>query len=259
LPAALKTRVEGGGKQTLKAQAALRALLLQGELPPGERLSEEAMVERVGVSRTPVRLALVRLEEEGMLEALPSGGFTVRAFTERDVLAAIEIRGTLEGLAARFAAERRPSAREMEPLRASLAELEAVLRDSTPFPLGELAAYATLNDHFHALVANLAGSRALSRQLERAAALPFASSSGLVLAQSKVSDVQTYLVVAQDQHQGIVDAIERHEGGRAESLMREHARLSTRNLARILRDPEALVLVPGSALIVRDGAVPGGG
>ena len=57
-------------------------------------------------------MALVRLEEEGLLEAIPSGGFMVKAFTERDILDSIELRGTLEGLAARFAAERGVSARE---------------------------------------------------------------------------------------------------------------------------------------------------
>ena len=51
-------------------------------------------------------MALVRLEEEGLLEAIPSGGFMVKAFSERDILDSIELRGTLEGLAARFAAER---------------------------------------------------------------------------------------------------------------------------------------------------------
>jgi len=72
--------------QTLKAQVALRALVLEGELSPGERVSELQMVERLGVSRTPVRSALVRLQEEGLLEAIPSGGFSVKAFTEREVL-----------------------------------------------------------------------------------------------------------------------------------------------------------------------------
>jgi len=90
--------------QTLKALLDLRELVLRGELRPGERVSELQMVERLGVSRTPVRTALVRLQDEGLLEAIPSGGFAVKAFTEREVLEAIEIRGTLEGLAARLAA-----------------------------------------------------------------------------------------------------------------------------------------------------------
>src|ERR1700684_2994819 len=92
--------------QTVRAQLALRDLILSGRLRPGERISELQAVETTGVSRTPVRMALVRLEEEGLLEAIPSGGFMVKAFTERDIYDAIEVRGALEGLAARLAAER---------------------------------------------------------------------------------------------------------------------------------------------------------
>ncbi len=72
--------------QTVRAQLALRDLILSGGLRPGERISELGAVETTGVSRTPVRMALVRLEEEGLLEAIPSGGFMVKAFTERDIL-----------------------------------------------------------------------------------------------------------------------------------------------------------------------------
>ena len=97
--------------QTVRAQLALRDLILSGRLRPSERISELQAVETTGVSRTPVRMALVRLEEEGLLEAIPSGGFMVKAFTERDILDSIELRGALEGLAARFAAERGVSAR----------------------------------------------------------------------------------------------------------------------------------------------------
>ena len=96
----------------MRAQLALRDQILTGGLRPGERISELQAVETTGASRTPVRMALVRLEEEGLLEAIPSGGFMVKAFSERDILNSIEVRGTLEGLAARFAAERGTSARE---------------------------------------------------------------------------------------------------------------------------------------------------
>src|SRR5215475_3220948 len=92
--------------QTIKAQLALRELILSGDLKPGDRISELAIVERLGVSRTPIRMALVRLEEEGLLELIPSGGFSVKAFSERDIYDAIEVRGTLEGLAARLCEER---------------------------------------------------------------------------------------------------------------------------------------------------------
>ena len=77
-----------------------------GELPGGARIAELTLVEKLGVSRTPIRAALMRLEQEGLLHRLPGGGYAVRTFSETDVADAIELRGTMEGLAARLAAER---------------------------------------------------------------------------------------------------------------------------------------------------------
>ena len=130
--------------QTVRAQLALRDMILSGRLRPGERISELQAVEITGVSRTPVRLALVRLEDEGLLQAIPSGGFMVKAFTERDILDSIELRGTLEGLAARFAAERGASARSLEPLKECLADLDQLVRQDRVSEEA-FSAYVTLN------------------------------------------------------------------------------------------------------------------
>ena len=92
--------------QSGRAMLELRKSLLRGEFHPGERLSELPLVARLGVSRTPIRLALERLAHEGLLETLPSGGFQVRQFNLADIWDAIEMRGVLEGTAARMAAER---------------------------------------------------------------------------------------------------------------------------------------------------------
>ena len=92
--------------QSVKAQLRLREMILAGELPSGSRIAELTLVDKLGVSRTPIRTALMKLEQEGLLESLNNGGYAVRTFTERDVSDAIELRGTLEGLAARLAAER---------------------------------------------------------------------------------------------------------------------------------------------------------
>ena len=78
--------VERVRTQTAKATQTLRGLILNGDLAPGERLSEADMVERLGVSRTPARMAMIRLQEEGLLEEIPSsGGFCVRGYTEDEV------------------------------------------------------------------------------------------------------------------------------------------------------------------------------
>jgi GntR family transcriptional regulator of vanillate catabolism len=236
--------------QTVKAQLALRDLILTGALSPGERVSELQMVDRLGVSRTPVRMALVRLEEEGLLEAIPSGGFAVRAFSEREVFEAIEIRGTLEGLAARLAAERGASRTDLQTASAYLDAIDEVVRREA-FDVEGISRYVELNAQFHAFLIDLAGSQALARQLERASALPFASPSAFVEAQSNAPEAHHILTVAQDQHRCVLNAIERRESGRAEAIMREHARLAHRNLELALSNQRILDLVPGATLIRR--------
>jgi len=122
---------EESSSQAVKAQQRLRELILTGELAAGARIAELALVELLGVSRTPIRAALMRLEQEGLLEGLPSGGYAVRTFSEREVADAIELRGTLEGLAARLAAERGVPARALAQARACLDEIDRVLLDAS--------------------------------------------------------------------------------------------------------------------------------
>jgi GntR family transcriptional regulator, vanillate catabolism transcriptional regulator len=240
--------LDRSGSQTVRAQLAIRDLVLKGALRPGERISELIMVGRIGVSRTPVRAALLRLAEEGLLEPIRSGGFAVKAFSHRDVMEAIDIRGVLEGLAARLAAERGATPAAMAPLRRCLAELDEVV-GQTGASVETFSDYVALNARFHSLLVGLADSRPLERQIERAITLPFASPSAFVMAQSTMPEARVILTIAQDHHRCVLDAVEHREGARAESLMREHSRLASRNLALALKNQSTMDLVPGAALI----------
>lgn len=241
---------EKGQSQTLKAQLALRELILEGALAPGERIAELAMVDRLGLSRTPLRAALIRLEQEGLLEEIPSGGYSVRAFSETDIFDAIEIRGTLEGLAARLAAERGVSSPQLADLKDCVAALEEVVESE--MSAEDFARYVPLNEQFHALLVDLAQSAPLRREIERATSLPFASPSGFVEAQAVLPESRRILIIAQEHHRLVVDAIQNREGARAEALMREHARLAHRNLQLALRSGFR-AKVPGAALIRKRG------
>lgn len=240
--------MDAPSSQNVSALLKLRELILSGELKAGERLSELALVERLGVSRTPIRTAMMRLEQEGLAHAIPTGGFAVSAFSERDIHAAIEIRGTLEGLAARLATERRLPERDLAPLKDCLAALDALVFDEG-VTAQNFSRYVELNGRFHQIVVDLAGSAVLSRQIARAVALPFASASAFVTLQASLPEARVLFTVAQDNHRCIVRAIEDGEGERAEFLMREHARLARRNLELALRNHQTRDLVPGSSLI----------
>ncbi|WP_115552716.1 GntR family transcriptional regulator [Xanthomonas arboricola] len=243
------TPFHSSAAQTTRALLSLRELILDGTLPSGARLSELAVVQRLGMSRTPVRAALQRLCEEGLARALPGGGYAVQAFSERDVHDAIELRGTLEGLAARMAAERGVSHAQLAQAHALLAEIDAIV--GTPPQAIDFAAYVQANALFHALLVAMAGSDVLGRELTRVLQLPFASPNSLVMAQTSAADAHVILTLAQDQHREVVAAIEQRHGSRAEALMREHARLAHRNLRHILQTPAAIAQVRGGALIGR--------
>ena len=111
--------------------------------------------------------------------------------------------------------------------------------------------YVLHNGRFHDLLAEMAGSDMVRRQLERAKTLPFASPNGFVLARSTGPDARDALVVAQAQHRALLEAITQREGARAESLMREHARIAHANLRAALADHRTWLQVPGASLIRR--------
>lgn len=230
----------------MRALLRLRELILSGEFEPGERMSELPLVERLGVSRTPLRLALATLEHEGLLRNLSGGGYAVRAFTQADMRDAVELRGVLEGTAARYAAVRGPSPEEIGELRAINDEIEGLVHRAD---YESFERYLELNEHFHARLRALARSPVLERTLEGIMSLPFAGPSAFVLAEAELSESREILVIAHRHHAGMIEAIERRDSGRAESLAREHARIALTNLEIVLSHRDVLERLPGGSLI----------
>ena len=165
--------------QTLKATIGLRGLITSGELRPGERVSEQWIAGRLSVSRTPSRAALVQLKQEGLLDELPSGGFVVSQFTEGDVFDAIEVRGTLEGLAARFAAERGVAPAMILEMEKCLGELDEVM-PAIAASAASLGDFIRLNDRFHDMLISCGQSGMVQRALGHVLSLPFAGRRAFV-------------------------------------------------------------------------------
>jgi GntR family transcriptional regulator of vanillate catabolism len=237
-------------RQQLRAVLLLRELILRGELAPGGRIAELTAVAKLGMSRTPVRLALTTLEHEGLLETLAGGGFVVRDFSLSDISDAIELRGVLEGTAARFAAERHGGPAALRSLADSVQQMDALLELGTS--PGAFEAYVELNEVFHATLLELADSPMLKRSLTQVMHLPFASPNAFLQVQSEAAQSRQILMLGQDQHRALLEAIGAREGARAEALAREHARLARRNLNVVLERRELLKRVPGAALIRRE-------
>lgn len=215
----------------------LRKLIGEGFYQPGERIGEVAVAEQLGVSRTPVRLAFRTLEQEGLLQQAGKRGFMVREFTEADVLCAVEVRGVLEGLAARRLAEQGLS-QELD------AELQVwIQRGRELLAKGfleerDVDVWSELNRHFHETIVGSAGSPVIGDAIARNNHLPFAAADSIVIDSEALDREYRKLQLAQTQHELVVQALRHGEGARAEMLMREHAFIG-------LRYGELLGLGPG--------------
>lgn len=233
-----------------KAVMGLRSLVMSGEYQASARLSEVALSERLGISRTPLRQAMDHLISEGLLERIETGGCRVARFALEDIHDAIELRGVIEGMAARLAAERGGDPRRMEEARRVLDAIDVALAD----PAGiDFDAYVNLNARFHALLSELSGSPTIRREVERVCRLPLASPSSFLREQELIPDFRASLTVGQSHHRAILEAIAGREGARAESLAREHARLARRNLEYLAQQKSSFeARVPGLALLTTD-------
>ncbi len=228
----------------------LRDLILRGEFEPGRRLAEQQLAERLGASRTPVRAALVTLEQEGLVQVNDTGGYLVRQFTPREVADAIAVRGHLEGMAARLVAEHGVSRQLQGDLQACLDEGDRLLA-ANPLTLESYAAYATMNDRFHALVLEASGNRALQRAVALNDKLPFAPASAMLPMQGTVALDRDWMLYAHRQHHMLFDALKRGEGARAQSLAVEHTEVAQMNMRLALeRRAESQQVMPGIRLVV---------
>ena len=238
-----------GNTHTKRALFELRQRIVEGELPGGTRLYEVAMAEKLQISRTPVREAMSRLAEEGLLDRASGGGFFVRSFTFSDVVDAIELRGILEGTVARLASERGADPNRLANIRTTLENLDGCFTGIAK--IVDFDDYAELNALFHDQLAQLCQSNILHRELERAKSLPFASPSAFLPDKLDIETFSRSLFIAQEQHRELLNAIEAREGARAEAIAREHARIALSNLRFVLSERgDLLDQFPSLAIVV---------
>jgi GntR family transcriptional regulator of vanillate catabolism len=206
----------------------LRDMIISGEFSSGKRLAEIPTAERLGVSRTPVRIAFRALAQEGLLEKLPRRGYQVRNVTQAQIVDSVEVRGVLEGLAARQTAEAGLS----ESIKA---EIQACLMVGDQlFKKGVLAEqdvekYHEMNMYFHALIITASGNSAISAALALSEHLPFASVSALAFNPRQMQQEYRRLFYAHTQHHAIYHALINGQSARAEALMKEHAHSALAN------------------------------
>ena len=203
---------------------AIQTRVLSGEVPVGSRLRQEALAEEFGVSRTPVREALRKLEATGLVELLPNRGAVVRGPSAREIREAYEVRAELEGLAAELAAGR-ISDRDLLRLR----EAQALFRRSVetliarrarrPQPWKDESVWVQANDLFHQAILDAAGNERLSDTIA-----DLHRSFPRDLTWAALSQSSRLLEENVEQHEAILEAIERRDPDEARQRMIEHVR-----------------------------------
>ncbi len=228
----------------------LRDLILRGEFAPGSRLAEVQLAERLGASRTPVRAALVTLEQEGLIEANDTVGYVVRQYTVQEVSDAIAVRGHLEGMAARLVAEHGVTRQLSLELQSCLDEGDAALA-ANPLTVEDYGRYAAMNDRLHRLILEACGNRALQRAVAVNDKLPFAPASAMLPMQGPLALDRDWMLYAHRQHHMLVAAMRRGEGARAQALAMEHTEVAQYNLRQALeRRSESEHALPAMRLVV---------
>lgn len=220
-----------------RALVQLRDMILKGEFQPGERLAEVPLAERMGVSRTPVKMALAALEKEGLVESSPSGGYLMRRITSRQIDDAIAVRGHLEGMAARLIAEHGVPRQLGLALTDCIKEGDDIL-DKEAVGLDDYTRYTHMNDRFHRLVVEGCGNDALIRAIDMVNQMPFAAASALVPGPASTQQGKHWLIVGHAHHRAIVEAMIAGQGTRAQAIATEHVAIAQQNLRYISERPE---------------------
>ncbi|WP_025996145.1 GntR family transcriptional regulator [Pseudomonas viridiflava] len=205
----------------------LRKMIASGELAAGERLMEVPTAERFGVSRMPVRMAFRTLEQEGLLVPFGGRGFQVRSISPHEIAGAVEVRGVLEGLAARQMAEIGVSQQARDELETCLVQGDALFAKGFVTE-DDLEVYHDLNMRLHRVIVEGSGNPAISDALARNDHLPFASVTALAVDRNDLVREFRRFNFAHMQHHAVVDALINGQSARAEAIMREHANATLR-------------------------------
>ncbi len=199
------------------AYHALKEGILRGEYPPGTRIVERDVAAQLGMSRSPVRWALQRLETDGFLERSTKRGLSVRTISLQHALELLEIREVLEGMAARLAAERR-SWEDAEHLTALLRAMEN--EDNH-----QGAPFYGLARELHMAIFRAAENSALLDLLARV----FAQSATLSYRLLTVGKESRNTLA---EHRRIVDCVVRQDATGAERHARAHMRSTKKHILR---------------------------
>lgn len=200
----------------------LRQAILRGELQPGERLMEIHLADKLGVSRTPIREAIRKLELEGLVLMIPRKGAEVAEITEKSLRDVLEVRGSLEELAVELACER-ITEEQLEELKHCASGFETALKD------GDITEYAEADVKFHDVIYHATENVKLIQLLYNFREQMYRYRVEYL----KRTEVHQSLL---DEHQRIIDSIGKRDKEAAKQAIRNHVDNQVEKVADSIRE-----------------------
>lgn len=136
-------------------------LILDGTYPPGTRLTTKVLQQDLGVSSSPIREALTRLQQDGLVDYQPNSGMSVRCYTERDVRNLFQLMSDFDALALKYALAGEDITQFIQRLRKNVTATGALLFDT------DVDEWITLSDKFHLIITDASGNPFLNDSLQR--------------------------------------------------------------------------------------------
>ena len=202
----------------------LRQAILKGELAPGERLMEIQLAEKLGVSRTPIREAIRKLELEGLVLMIPRKGAEVAKISEKSLRDVLEVRRSLEELAIELACQRMSSE--------DLAKLERVQESfCAAIKRGNAMVIAETDEHFHDIIYQSTGNEKLVQMLNNLREQMYRYRLEYI----KDEDKRQILLI---EHDHIVAAFRDHNIAEAKKAAREHIDNQEITVSRNIKEQE---------------------
>jgi GntR family transcriptional regulator of vanillate catabolism len=193
----------------------LRTEIMEGRFLPGEKLHEMSLSAMLNVSRTPIRVALHSLAAESLLEYAPNRGYSVRSLDTDRLIAIFDIRGVLEGLAARLAAERGMDEAMQADYQSALEQGDRIMEKGKLLH-ADRDRFGEVNVRIHEAILRAANNRMLHDMIRLCHNIPISSDRNVLW------NDYGWIRRSHDDHHRMFDAIRLRDGSRAEQLMREH-------------------------------------
>ena len=221
-----------------KVLSDLRKMIMEGAIVAGEKISEVSVSQMLGVSRTPAKFALARLEMTGLIEKLPGRGYAVCRVKLEDIEKIIQLRGVLEGSAAGHMATHGMSEEARQAFVYSLSVSGAIIKKGSA-TAQDIEDYQAVNTLFHETIMDRCGNEYIPKVYDRIRHLPMAELGAVAPNLDRLAGEFTRMSIGHAQHAIIYDAISNGDAMRAEMVMREHSH-ATLDYARLFVGKDAV-------------------